>query len=109
VQLYYSNERLLNTALPRDDQSEFRAVVNLGQAIERVPNSVNQDAFVLFDAERLREWDELIGVPRFVPPKIRADIVESLILAPLGNQDDPFEGELCGSAGGQSLLPGQRT
>jgi hypothetical protein len=28
VQLYYSNERLLTTALPPDDQSEFRAVVN---------------------------------------------------------------------------------
>ena len=28
VQLYYSNERLLTTSLPRDDQSEFRAVVN---------------------------------------------------------------------------------
>lgn len=28
VQVYYSNERLLDTALPRDNQSEFRAVVN---------------------------------------------------------------------------------
>jgi outer membrane porin, OprD family len=28
VQLYYSDERLLTTALPRDDQSEFRVVVN---------------------------------------------------------------------------------